>query len=343
MAKKVTMQNIADQLGISKNSVSQALTGKPGVSEETRARVVEMANKLGYRLSPGKTPEGRRTGNIGLIVSEFTFSENVFFGAINLSIQKEVELRKFALLIQVVDKASEDSGAMPPFLEEGKVDGVIVLSHLRTDYIQKIISFGVPVVMVDHHHPDLQADCVLTNNRFGAYDAVRHLIELGHEKIGFMGNVHVSPSYQERWEGYRLALLSSGMPIAGEYEFLSAKETEEDALACVRSLTDLPTAWFCTNDTMAFILSTVLAKNRYQVPDDVSVCGFDNIRLSELSHPSLTTVNINRELFGRRAVERLFWRMENSGAAFEELLLRTNLIVRESTRPRSAAPRTVRA
>ncbi|TFE23872.1 substrate-binding domain-containing protein [Cohnella luojiensis] len=333
MAKKVTMQQVANALGISKNSVSQALGGKPGVSEETRERVREAAERLGYEFSSaGKSSLRNHGGHIGMIVSESAISENLFFGIINYQIQKEVELRNYSLLIHVVDSAMEMQNTLPAFLEDRKVDGVFVLSHLDKSYIQSIVTTGIPFVMIDHHHPELHVDCVLTNNRFGAFDAVTYLISLGHKRIGYIGDLSISPSFQERWEGYHLALKAKGLVVKPSDQILAGVESEESIAAQIQMMTSQPDAWFCANDMVAVLLNNVLTKRGMNVPEDVSICGYDNNMLSELSNPPLTTVNVNKELFGKRAVERLFWRMDNPSEPFEELLLRTTLVIRDSTR-----------
>jgi len=192
---------------------------------------------------------------------------------------------------------------------------------------------GIPTVFIDHHHPDLKVDCILTNNRFGSYEAVKHLIDMGHKKIGFLGNIGSSPSYQERWWGFQLALQDAGIPILKDAVRLDIMENEENITSYINELKELPTGWFCTNDTIAFILQNSLYKLGIKVPDDISVCGFDNIQLSALSNPPLTTVNIDKELYGKRAVERLIWRKDQPESPTEEILISTNLVIRKSTKP----------
>nr|WP_213469999.1 hypothetical protein [Paenibacillus dendritiformis] len=85
------------------------------------------------------------------------------------------------------------------------MNGILILSHLSTDFTNAVIGTGIPTVLIDHHHPAIHADCILTNNRFSAYETVRHLCDLGHRSIGYIGNIDFSPSYYERLEGFRLA------------------------------------------------------------------------------------------------------------------------------------------
>jgi LacI family transcriptional regulator len=332
MKKKVTMQDIADRLNISKNSVSQALRGKEGVSEETRELIKRVAEEMGYQY-PGSRKQKKqgRTGTIALIASDLTFSLKNFFGDIFLSIEKEVVKRGMNLHIQSVNHDQKENLILPFFIENKMVDGILILSHISTEYINKVISTGIPTVLVDHHHPNIQADAVLTNNRFGAYLAVQHLIELNHRDIAFVGNVGYSPSYEERYEGYLLALRDYGIEPNEEFIFKYAEEKEEVILRYVQQLERQPTAWFCVNDGLGFLINSSLRQQGIQVPEQASICSYDNGQLSKISTPKTTTVDIDLELYGRRAVELLFWRMENKYEPFQEILLSSKLIIREST------------
>ncbi|MDN4071727.1 substrate-binding domain-containing protein [Fictibacillus terranigra] len=334
MAKKISMQDIADALNISKNSVSQALSGKPGVSEATRKLVEKTAQEMGYSGKKSVVANGLAgtgTGTIGLIASDYAFSLKSFFGEIYLSIEKEVAARGMNLLIQSVNTEARDHLVLPSFIAEGKVDGVLILSHISTEYSNAVIATGIPTVMIDHHHPLIQADAIVTNNRFGAYTAVKHLIGLGHRDIAYVGNATLSPSYQERLEGYRLALQEHGIPLKEDFVFSEVLEDDQEVTALVQGLDIQPSAWFCVNDGFGFFVRSALQQHGIAVPGQASVCSFDNGMLSRLSIPKITTMNIDLDLYGRKAVEQLMWRMQHKGEPIIELLLPSELIVREST------------
>jgi LacI family transcriptional regulator len=337
MAKKVTMQDIADKLNISKNSVSQALSGKPGVSEETRRLVQDVADELGYSYSKTNKPlkiERNTPCNIALIASEYAFSLKRFFGEIYLSIEKETRERGINLFIESIDQAAKENLTLPSLLSNYEISGILILSHISTDYIAKIISTGIPTVLIDHHEPHLYVDAVLTNNRFGAYKAVEHLIELGHRDIAFVGDIDFSPSYQERLEGYLLALNKHGIKPNQDFIFKNAQETKDEIAKFLDHHPTQPTAWFCVNDGHGFLVTSVLQQKGFNVPGDVSVCSFDNGQLSQLSTPKITTMDIDLNYFGRKAVEQLCWRIEHKDEPIHEILLPTTLIIKESTAER---------
>lgn len=337
MLKKVTMQDIADRLNISKNSVSQALSGKPGVSEETRQLVQKTADELGYDYSTSrnqKQPDKKSTRNIALIASEFAFSLKSFFGVIYLGIEKELRARGMNLFIESIDNETKENLTLPSLLTNHQIDGVLILSHISTDYIKKIIDTGIPTVLIDHHDPHLEADSILTNNRFGAYRAIEHLIQLGHRDIAFVGDVDKSPSYQERLEGYLLALRKYDIKHNEHFIVTNAQENQNHIKLFMDNLQSQPTAWFCVNDGLGFLVTSVLQQRGVHIPEEVSVCSFDNGQLSQISTPRITTVDIDLNYFAKKAIEQLCWRMENREEPIQEILLPTTLLIRESTAER---------
>ncbi|WP_249436014.1 LacI family DNA-binding transcriptional regulator [Paenibacillus sp. Marseille-Q4541] len=338
---KITMQDIADHLQISKNSVSQALSGKDGVSEETRKLVIQTADALGYiytgsrKKSFDQESSYTNTGSIALVATDFAFSQRGFFGEIYLTVEQEVQRGGKKLLIQSISQQMMNEGTLPPFIEQKEVDGILILSHLSTEYMNKLIQTGIPAVLIDHHHPDVQADAILTNNRFSAYHVVKYLYELGHRKIGYIGNISFSPSYYERLEGYHLAHHDLGMEVHPEWIIKDALEDQEFIATRLRDLQHQPTAWFCVNDGLGFFVNSALYNQGYQVPTDISIVSFDNGQLSRLATPSTTTMAVDLTLFGKKAVRQLFWRIKNPESPYMEMLLPTVLLERDST----AAPR----
>ncbi|PLR95880.1 LacI family DNA-binding transcriptional regulator [Bacillus sp. T33-2] len=326
--KKTSMQSIAENLGISKNAVSLALSGRPGVSAELRERVIAEAKRIGYPIH--KKNEGSDSHFIGLIAREEVFSEHEFFGVINLHIEKEIKSKGGNLLLHAVDKDSERDLLLPSFLQNQKVDGLIVLSHLRTEYIKKVLNLGIPVVLVDHHDPELEVDSVLSDNRTGSYLATKHLIQKGAESVGFIGRVEKSPSYKERFEGYSDALKEAGISLASSWINSEHDEIEEELGQYIRALSTLPDAWFCVNDHYGFLLTQILSKMGYTIPRQVAICGFDDSLYAKIAAPRLTTMSIDKQYFAKRSVIQLYTRIQQQTPVFEKILLTTKLIERET-------------
>ncbi|MGF7048216.1 LacI family transcriptional regulator [Paenibacillus sp. DS2015] len=332
--QKVTMQMIAETLQISKNSVSQALTGKDGVSEETRQLVIQTAEKLGYSYSETrKKKQTDRNRSIALIASDFAFSRS-FFGEIYLSIEQECSKQGITLQIQSINPHARENLILPSFLQNQTVDGVLILSHISTEYINTVLDTGIPTVLIDHHHPHIHVDCILINNRFGGYEAVHQLIKLGHKQIGFLGDISFSPSYQERLEGYNLAMNEAGLTIHPEWLLKDVTEEAAEVTDKLSKMASLPTAWFCINDGLGFLLISSLQQMGYKIPDDFSVCSFDNGQLSRINTPTTTTIAVDLSKYGQKAFQQLLWRMNNPDEPYIEVHLPTTLIERESTKQR---------
>jgi LacI family transcriptional regulator len=332
MKTKSTMQQIADKLSLSKNSVSQALSGKEGVSEETRKRIIDMAKQMGYSYSPKRLlKKQKRTGSIMLIASDFAFFHKSFFSEIYLAVEKEAFKRGLNLLIQSISSEATEKLILPPNVQNKEVDGVLILSHISTEYTNAIISKGIPTILVDHHQPNIFADSLLINNHFGAYNAVQHLFDMGHRDIGFIGNISLSPSYYERLEGYLKALNQNNITENTDIIINNAEEQADFIAKMFLQIERMPTAWFCVNDGLGFLVNATLQQMGFKVPEQVSIISFDNGQLSQIATPSISTMDIDLKYYGRRAVELLLWRMENPTEPFVEILLPTQFIQREST------------
>lgn len=335
MRKKVVMQDIADRLNISKNSVSQALSGKDGVSEETRQRIIKTAEEMGYQYK--RKTDGRKQHNIqtiGLIASDFAFSMKNFFGEIYLAIEQETRKKGMELLIQSITPEMKENLTLPSFIRDKSVDGILILSHISTAYIQEVLDQGIATVMIDHHHPYLDVDAVLTNNRFGAYIAVSHLLKQNHRDIGVIGNINASPSYQERWEGYMLALREHGIQPDDSNMLIEIPEDEHLIVDALKNVKNQPSVWFGLNDGFAFHTLNAVKQLGYQIPADISICGFDNTHYSQMAVPKITTMDIDLSQFARKGLQQLLWRIQHPNEVHQEILLPTKLIERESIAPR---------
>ncbi|THE13946.1 LacI family DNA-binding transcriptional regulator [Bacillus timonensis] len=330
MNKKVTMQDIADYLNISKNSVSQALSGKPGVSDETRKQVQETANKLGYNYTPRQSNTISKMENIALIASDFALSQTSFFGKIYLSVQKEVKKKGMNLLIESISPKDAKELVLPYFIKSKSVQGIIILSHITTDYINEVISTGIPTILIDHHHPHIEADSILTNNRFGAYLAVEYMIKRNHKNIAFVGNAPFSPSYYERLQGYIMAHEDYHLPVKNKFILKDSPDQEDIVKQFIDNLEEMPTAWFCINDRLGYIVNNLLKERGYQVPEEVSVFSFDNGQLCQLSTPRISSVDIDLQQYGIKGVELLLWRMEHPNDPHQEIVISPRIVEGQS-------------
>lgn len=347
--KKVTMDQIAEQVGVSKFSVSQALSGKPGVSEKTRLRIIQAANDLGYSMK-SKPPAKENNVRIDLIrevsVSKgtviilmpnvrFQSRESLFWGRIIDGVSAALAEREVGVMM--VTEGYSDR-ALKSINPEG-VLGLIGIGYIATNLLLEIRYLGIPFVLVDHEDALVPSDSVFMNN----YDIMRQLTSLvlqqGHRDVRFVGSPSYSRSFHDRWLGYRMAIEEAGLAVP-KAEDDPLLQMEEEAYLIVDkeipkliSEGKLPSAFICGNDFFAYLILKSLVSNGAKVPEDVVVTGFDHTdEERDQALPLLSTVHVPNETLGRRAVEILFQRLAYPDRPFEKTMLHGALLLRDSFR-----------
>jgi LacI family transcriptional regulator len=330
MGKKVSMLDIAQKLGISKNTVSLALRGMPGLNEQTRQLIITTANELGYSYT--KNSEGSK--NICLILSKSTRNSVGFFNYIQFGMEAEAKKQGINIIIYYYDEGKEVFET-PLCVKDGMISGIITLGKISRKTITTIIGFKLPVVMVDDYFENININCILTDNISGGYMATEYLIKNGYTKIGFLGDTQLSSSFWDRYQGYLKALNDHNIPFRKEYLFPKSVEKLSNSgmdlvVQELRLKNELPDAFFCCNDSEAIILNKALSMLGISIPEDISVIGFDDIEFSQSMTPELTTMRVEKELMGTKAIEMLVNIMYTPSMISEKLLLNTTLIKRKS-------------
>ncbi|WP_099221949.1 LacI family DNA-binding transcriptional regulator [Listeria costaricensis] len=329
MKKKITMQDIADRLNLSKNSVSQALGNKKGVSEKTKLAVFKMADELGYEYKKEIAREVFKN-RFAIIASSFALAQKSFFGEIVTHMKQQLFSQQAELAIFAIGEDEAKKGVLPLGLESKEWTGIFLLSHINTAYSSKVIDLGFPTILIDHHEPHLKADAILTQNKDGAFSAVEYLINQNHRKIGFLGDILFSPSYQERYEGYKQALSFYHIPIDETFAITRIKEEQTALYQALDKMSEFPSAWFCVNSGLGFILNTYLQSKGYTIPQDFSILCFDNTEFTMLSNPPLSTMCTDLHSMSQKAIELMNWRLQNPDSELIHISLAPHLIERES-------------
>ena len=307
--KKVTMADIAEQLGISKNSVSLALSDKHGVSDELRKKVIEKASAMRYGDYAGRG--GRPSACIALLVPEYLHEDAFFYSEVFWAIEAEAKRRGYIPINIGISNEMEAELALPALPDEMHFIGLLAAGVMRGAYMEKLCGLGLPMISVDIEYCGLPVGCVGSANLSGGYMAARYLLDCGHREIGFIGPVNTALSIYERYCGYQLAMRRAGVPDSAAYDITGDSagfqlfDTAEVLGPLVDRVRSFPTAWFCAGDRIAIALCGLLAQRGVKVPDDVSVMGFDGLSVSEIVTPRLTTINIDRRQMGKRAVAAL--------------------------------------
>ena len=302
MGKAVRLADIGKALGISAVSVSKALAGKPGVSEDMRRKVVKLAREMGYEGVKSRA-EAEPTGNIGVLVARRFFEENSFYFDLYRQITLAVGAAGCSCILEVIQPEMERSGDMPVMLTEHKVDGAILMGDLAEDYFSRLENCGIPCILLDFQRVETKWDCVVGDNLNGGYLLTRHLLQTGHTKIGYVGSIFATSSIMSRYLGYHKALQLAGIEPRTDWR-LEDRDEDGNFITPVMP-SEMPEAFVCNNDEVAMKLIEQLRERGCRVPEDVAVCGYDDSRFAQLSDPPLTTYRVDIGRMAKIAVDRL--------------------------------------
>jgi LacI family transcriptional regulator len=328
------MRDVAERAGVSATTVSHVINGTRPVSDELRARVLAAIDELGYQ--PNLLARSLRRGEthtIGMIVPD---SANPFFAEVARGVEDASFADSYSVIVCNSDGDLEKELLYTNVLAEKQVDGIIfVAAGVSTEHIRDLQARRMPLVVVDRDIPDVAVDSVLTDNVRGGWLATHHLLELGHRRIGCIaGPSDVTPS-ADRITGYLRALREAGIPVdgalivKGDFQYESGYHAARQLLA----MDDPPTAVFGCNDLMAVGAISAAVEMGRRVPADLSVVGFDDVRLASFANPALTTVAQPKYEMGVVAATMLLERIHDLGIPPRRRVLDTKLLIRQSTAP----------
>lgn len=302
--KKVTMQDIADELGISKVTVSKALNDQLGVSEVIRERVRETADRMGYILK--STLKSHEKKHFVFIVPKRYFLEtDKFYNVIHYYLNKICMSNEHQLTSIVLNSKEEANSIFPCKIEPDAIDGFFLAGETKDDYLRMISQMGIPMVGIDFYKTFLDMDYILTDNYYMGFLAANYLIERGHSKIGFLGNINQTSSINDRYFGYLKAMNQNGLPVRQDW-VISNNDPNTGVYSMEVSLPDeLPTAFVCHCDMAAYFMMNSLSLIGKHVPEDVSLISFDNTDLCQTITPSLTSFDINCKEIAEQAFKAM--------------------------------------
>ncbi|MWV45679.1 LacI family DNA-binding transcriptional regulator [Paenibacillus sp. HJL G12] len=341
MKDKVTIQDIADALGISRNTASKALNGSDNIPSETRNKVIKKAIELKYKQFAYMETENLLTknpGNIALLTANLPSTSH--FGSRLISgLEKRISAEGYNLSIHIVRDIERNSLILPNNFEISKVDGIICIELFDMEYSKRITSLGLPTIFIDCAadmlYPDLEADLLLMENEHSTYYMTRKLIQSGCSSLGFIGDYNHCKSFNERWAGFSRALTEAGMQLDlnqcvlnPDSEFFSEADWMDERLD---QITDMPSAFVCANDFIAVNVMKSLKNKNINIPEDIAVAGFDDAPESRIVEPHLTTVHIYSDEMGITAANMLLSRIQEPSQPHQITHIQTKPVFRDST------------
>ncbi|MFA7076432.1 MAG: substrate-binding domain-containing protein [Candidatus Izemoplasmatales bacterium] len=330
--KKVSMLEIAKELGISKVSVSKALSNKEGVSEELREKVKITAHNMGYRINnSARSLKTDRQYNIGILISEKYVGDNeAYYFAVCGEIIKKLDSYGTSGIMEIISAKTESDLVMPRVYNEKKVDGIIVLGQLSCEYLILLEEITIPMIYFDFYRQDSKIDSITADNFYLGYQLTDLLIGSGHRKIAFVGSINATSSIQDRYLGYYKSLIENNISLRLDYVIPDRDELGKFIELVIPE--DLPTAFVCNCDRIGFYLIDKLKEKGIMVPEQCSIVGFDNSIFSTISQPKITTVDNNIEKMVSTAVKVISKKINNPQKSYDRILVPGTIIERDSIR-----------
>lgn len=329
----VTIKDIAEAANVSVTTVSRVLNDKPDVSPNTRNKVLEKINELGYK--PNSIARGlalKKTNTLGLIIPDIS---NPFFPDIARGVEDMANKKGYSIIFCNTDNEQKKEKEAIELMKEKQVDGILLsLSTTNKDELKKLRNVKYPVVQIDRKIPDIDYPSITIDNYKSAYTATKHLINFGHQKIAHItGDLGTITGYK-RLEGFKDAMNEANLNIKDSYikkGNYSKKSGYENMLELLKN-NNPPSAVFIANDLMAVGAYQAVFAFDLSIPEDISIIGHDNIDVTKLVNPTLSTMAQPKYKLGHKAVQLLIKEIESNNLSNEEIILTTDFKNRNSTR-----------
>lgn len=334
----VTIKDVAKLANVAPSTVSRVIADSPRISEKTKRKVREAMDELKYHPNfNARSLANRSTQAIGIIMpssTEIVF-QNPFFPEVIRGISTVLHKNDYALYMSTGQSENEIFDAVVRMVQGRRVDGIILLySRIEDRVLMYLQEQNFPFTVIGKPFMDVDQITHVDNDNFrAAKEVTEHLIQLGHDRIAFVGGNLDLVVTVDRLLGYERALRNAGIPHRDDYitheRFL--KEGGQEAVNFLMMLETPPTALVVADDLMAFGVISMLNDLGYRVPEDVSVVSFNNLMLSEYSHPPLTSVDINIYQLGVEATHCLLDKIDHPNGPSKRIIVPHQLIIRQSS------------
>lgn len=333
MSDAITIKDIAKLANVSQSTVSKALNDRPDVGLETKEHILRIAEQHNFLPNAsGKALKQKLTENIGVIFrrDDNPLSSNPFYSRVLEGIEAELAFNDYNLMLHLIPE--QKLPVLPKMVRKKQVDAVVLVGIKHEEFVRQLQLANVPVILVDPKTDIPNCSQVLIDNENGAFLATQHLIRNGHKKIGFISGDLSRFSFKQRFNGYLKALKYHGIPVEENLIRAGGVEAGYDLTRSLLMSDSRPTAIFAANDINAIYGYKAINEFDLQIPEDISVVGFDDIDLSKMAAPPLTTVRVYKEELGSVAVRNLRQMIHEKSTACTTTIIPVRFIQRESVR-----------
>lgn len=334
MSKAVKLADIGKRLNVSAVTVSKALSGQKGVSEEMRVKIIALAEEMGYMKASRE--EAAKSYTFGVIVADRYLRENQsFYWKLYQEISTRAIKKNCFTILEVISYDMEREKESPKIIVEQKVDGIIVMGTFKNGYMDYLThSIEIPFLSLDSSSAEEAYDAVVSNNLMGGYRMTNYLFEMGHKKIGFVGTRRATSSIDDRYFGYLKSLMEHGVSWREDW-VLDDRDREYGKIDMENKFVlpaEMPTAFFCNCDLSASFMMKKLNDAGYSIPGDVSIVGFDNFVTDQFGEVGITTYEIDTKEMAKRVVHILLRKLDNAGYSAGMFMVGGTFIQRGSVR-----------
>lgn len=328
-----TIIDVAMRCGYSKATVARAYATPESVSDKAKEKIYAAARELNYAPNAiARAMVRQRTENISFVIHEKQYPAilNPFYSIVLEAAMQEGAKRNYSLFVTANHDMHLPNGEA--YIKK-QMDGVIFAGETDPEIIKQFRVLGIPVVLLNKFFDMEGLLCVTADHFSGAAAATAHLYERGHHRIGFLAGRFSEQVSKARYDGYLHVLRQHGLPLEPQY-VVDIDPTLEDGQQAAEKLLQLPippTAFFCTNDTIAAGAMKAVLRAGLRIPEDIAVVGFDDSYISRVVEPGLTTVRIDGERMGRIAAQKLFDLIEGNPIEERNIQISTELIIRKSS------------
>ena len=310
---KVRLADIAERVGVSTVTVHNALAGNKGVSPELRERIQTLAGEMGYQALPARKAE-RESGElrrIGVLIAENYLAQyTTFYWKMYQELAIVATDKRCITSVEVLKKIDEKRTLrIPSCVEEKQVDGLIVLGDIDKNYIRRLkTAVQIPIVFLDFYDKELAMDAVITDNFYGMFLMTEFLFEQGIDELAFVGSIYSTSSIMDRYCGFMKSMLLHRKNLHPEWMIDDRDEMGQMGFKLPKKL---PKGFVCNCDLAAVMVVEQLQERGLNVPEDVSVVGFDNYLYPGLADRKITTYEVNTRAMTKVALEKVLKQINN--------------------------------